>query len=241
MDVDDFRRLLARKGQADAENEAAQRAEEAEAAAEQAAEPEAAVQPVDGQHTNGVVAMELDERHAAEDPSAATGQDVAAALAASAALKQQEAAALASTQQALRVCTAGCCCRCLALVLTASAPCQRIVVSVSAAGPVPCMESCVELSSSSVRCRAQDKQEAKRQRHEMRERLRQLKAQECQQKRDQRKTELLKQHVRFPPSYLWGDCKSSGCHIRDFQQDRTRLSASTHRAWSRLGAISQVW
>ena len=105
MDVDDFRRLLARKGQAEAENEAVQRAEEAEAAAEQAAQPDATMQPADTPHTNGAVAMETgeDDERDAEAADAAAKHEVAAALAASAALKQQEAAALANAQQALQV------------------------------------------------------------------------------------------------------------------------------------------
>ena len=105
MDVDDFRRLLARKGQAEAENEAAQRAEEAEAAAEQAAQQDVAMQPADMPYANGAVAMDTGEhdQHAAEDAAAAAGRDIAASLAASAALKQQEATALASAQKALQV------------------------------------------------------------------------------------------------------------------------------------------
>ncbi len=105
MDVDDFRRLLARKGQAEAEHEAAQRAEEAEAAAEQAARPDTAMQPADTPHANGAVAMDTgeDDQHAAEAAGAAAGRDVAASFAASAALKQQEAAALADAQRALQV------------------------------------------------------------------------------------------------------------------------------------------
>ena len=105
MDVDDFRRLLARKGQAEAENEAAQRAEEAEAAAQQAAEPDVAMHPAEAPHANGAVAMETGNEGERDEEAAgaAAGRDVAASLAASAALKQQEAAALASAQKALQV------------------------------------------------------------------------------------------------------------------------------------------
>ena len=109
MDVDDFRRLLARKGQAEAENEAAQRAEEAEAAAEQAARPDTTMQPADTPHANGTVAMETgeDDERDAEAADAAAQHEVAASLAASAALKQQEAAALATAQKALQVLRSG--------------------------------------------------------------------------------------------------------------------------------------
>ena len=105
MDVDDFRRLLARKAQADVENEALQRAEEAEAAAEEAAQAEHAARPaIEHELANGAAPMDTGEDDAAaEDSAVAAGRSSAAALAASAALKQQEAEALESAERALRV------------------------------------------------------------------------------------------------------------------------------------------
>jgi hypothetical protein len=102
MDVDDFRRLLARKAQADAENEALQRAEEAEAAADLAAQAEHAARPAtERELANGAAPMDTgDDDTAAED---AAGRAKAAALAASAAHKRQEADALESAERALRV------------------------------------------------------------------------------------------------------------------------------------------
>ena len=218
MDVDDFRRLLARKAQADAENETLQRAEEAEAAAELAAQAEHTARPAaEHEHANGAVPMETGSDDAAAEDAAAAA---AAALAASAAQKQQEADALEKAAEALRVR-----CGCASALSSQSAyPTSHVRFSgfrccygdTSRTGPWVVMQSalralrirlscCLKVARqvrrpspwcSLRRCRAQEKQEAKRQRHEVRERLRQLKAREHEQRREQRTTERMHQRVR---------------------------------------------